>query len=69
MKLDLVVFAVHPDDVELSCGGILPVEKEGQIYRNCRLTKGELGTQVIAETRKAEAAVAARILQLEPGKT
>ena len=33
MKLDLLVFAVHPDDAELSCGGILASEKAKEL--NC----------------------------------
>ena len=28
MKLDVLAFGVHPDDVELSCGGVLLVEKK-----------------------------------------
>ena len=27
MKLDILAFGVHPDDVELSCAGVLLVEK------------------------------------------
>ncbi len=28
MKLDLLAIAVHPDDVELGCGGTLLMEKQ-----------------------------------------
>lgn len=66
MKLDLLVFAVHPDDAELSCGGILLAEKtKGKKTGVVDLTQGELGTRGNAETRKEEAAAAAKILQLD----
>jgi N-acetylglucosamine malate deacetylase 1 len=66
MKLDLLVFAVHPDDAELSCGGILLTEKmKGKKTGVVDLTQGELGTRGNAETRKEEAGAAAKILQLD----
>jgi len=66
MKLDLLVFAVHPDDAELSCGGILLTEKKnGKKTGVIDLTQGELGTRGTIETRKVEAAAAAKILQLD----
>ena len=66
MKLDLLVFAVHPDDAELSCGGILLSEKlNGKRTGVIDLTQGELGTRGSAEIRKLEAAAAAQILQLD----
>ncbi|MEP7109034.1 MAG: bacillithiol biosynthesis deacetylase BshB1 [Ferruginibacter sp.] len=66
MKVDLLVFAVHPDDAELSCGGILLVEKmKGKKTGIIDLTEGELGTRGNTETRKKEAFAAAKILQLD----
>jgi len=66
MKLDLLVIAVHPDDAELSCGGILLTEKKnGKKTGVIDLTQGELGTRGTIETRKIEAAAAAKILQLD----
>jgi bacillithiol biosynthesis deacetylase BshB1 len=66
MKLDILVFAVHPDDAELSCGGILLSEKlKGKKTGVIDLTQGELGTRGTSETRKQEAANAAEILQLD----
>ena len=66
MKLDLLVFAVHPDDAELSCGGILLTEKKnGKTTGVIDLTQGELGTRGTIETRKLEAVAAAKILQLD----
>ncbi|MEO6549613.1 MAG: bacillithiol biosynthesis deacetylase BshB1 [Ferruginibacter sp.] len=66
MKLDLVVFAVHPDDAELSCGGILLSEKKkGKKTGVIDLTQGELGTRGTAEIRGEEAMAAAKILDLD----
>lgn len=66
MKLDLLVFGVHPDDAELGCGGVLVSEKKGGKSTGViDLTQGELGTRGTADTRKEEAAVAATILNLD----
>lgn len=66
MKLDVLAFGVHPDDVELSCGGALMVEKKkGKKTGIIDLTQGELGTRGTAETRMAESASAAEILQVD----
>lgn len=63
MKLDILAFGVHPDDVELSCAGTLMVEiANGKKAGVIDLTRGELGTRGTAETRKEEAAVAAEIM-------
>jgi bacillithiol biosynthesis deacetylase BshB1 len=63
MKLDILAFGVHPDDVELSCAGALLVEKNnGKKTGIIDLTAGELGTRGTAETRKEEATAAAKIL-------
>ncbi|MEP7164154.1 MAG: bacillithiol biosynthesis deacetylase BshB1 [Ferruginibacter sp.] len=66
MKLDVLAFGVHPDDVELSCSGTLMVEKNnGKKTGIIDLTEGELGTRGSAETRSREAADAARILGVD----
>lgn len=66
MKLDILAFGVHPDDVELGCAGILIVEKaNGKRTGIIDLTQGELGTRGTAETRKEEAAAAAKILDVD----
>jgi bacillithiol biosynthesis deacetylase BshB1 len=66
MKLDILAFGVHPDDIELSCGGVLLVEKNnGKKTGMIDLTQGELGTRGTATTRKAEAAAAAKILGVD----
>ena len=66
MKIDVLAFGVHPDDVELSCAGVLLVEKsKGKTTGIIDLTKGELGTRGTSATRKDEAAEAARILGVD----
>ena len=46
MKLDLLAFGVHPDDIELSCAGTLLVEKNNlKKIGIVDLTRGELGTR------------------------
>lgn len=63
MKLDILAFGAHPDDVELGCGGTIAKEiANGKKVGIIDLTKGELGTRGTAETRKIEAAEAAKIL-------
>ena len=66
MKMDVLAFGVHPDDVELSCSGVLLVEKmNGKTTGIIDLTEGELGTRGTAETRKQEAADSAAILGVD----
>lgn len=66
MKLDILAFGVHPDDVELSCSGVLLSEKlRGKKTGVVDLTRGELGTRGSAEIREKEAAASAKILQLD----
>ncbi|MES2329543.1 MAG: bacillithiol biosynthesis deacetylase BshB1 [Bacteroidota bacterium] len=63
MKLDILAFGVHPDDVELGCSGtLLAAMAEGKKVGIIDLTRGELGTRGNIETRKAEAMKAAEIL-------
>lgn len=63
MKLDILAIGVHPDDVELSCAGVLIMEKrKGKTTGILDLTKGELGTRGTAATRKQEANDAAKVL-------
>lgn len=66
LKLDILTFAVHPDDAELSCGGTLLIEKlNGKKTGLIDLTQGELGTRGTIETRANEATEASKILQLD----
>lgn len=63
IKLDILAFGVHPDDVELGCAGtLLASQAIGKKTGIIDLTRGELGTRGTAETRKQEAADAAKVL-------
>ena len=63
MKLDILAFGAHPDDVELGCGGTIAIEiKKGKKVGIIDLTQGELGTRGTAETRFSEASEAGQLL-------
>ena len=63
MKLDIVAFGAHPDDVELGCSGTIAKEVAlGKKVGIIDLTRGELGTRGTVEIRDAEAKRAAEIL-------
>lgn len=65
MKLDILVFAVHPDDAELGCSGtILKHIAAGYKVGIVDLTRGELGTRGTAETRDSESVESTKILGL-----
>lgn len=66
MKLDVLAIGVHPDDVELSCSGVLLMERaRGKKTGIVDLTHGELGTRGSAETRDKESSNSAKILGVE----
>ncbi|MHC5354893.1 bacillithiol biosynthesis deacetylase BshB1 [Myroides sp. LJL115] len=66
MKLDILAFGAHPDDVELGCGATIAKEiAHGKKVGIIDLTQGELGTRGTAITRKEEATNAAKILGVE----
>lgn len=63
MKLDILAFGAHPDDVELGCGATLAKEISlGKKVGIVDLTRGELGTRGSADLRDKEALEAAKIL-------
>lgn len=63
LKLDVLAIGAHPDDVELSCSGVLAKEvSKGKKVGILDLTQGELGTRGSGEIRLKEAAKAAKIL-------
>src|SRR4029078_550725 len=63
MKLDILAFGVHPDDVELSCSGtILKNISLGKKVGIVDLTRGELGTRGPPVIDLKESAMAAKIL-------
>lgn len=65
MKLDILAFAAHPDDVELGCSGTLIKHQNlGLKIGVIDLTKGELGTRGNAALRAVESNKASQILKL-----
>lgn len=63
MKLDILAFGAHPDDVELGCSGTLAKEVSlGKKVGIVDLTRGELGTRGSVEIRNSESAKASEIL-------
>lgn len=63
MKLDILAFAAHPDDIELACSGTI-LKQIGLGYKVgiVDLTRGELGTRGTADIRSQESKVASEIL-------
>ncbi len=63
MKLDILAFGAHPDDVELSCSGVLAKEvSRGKKVGIVDLTQGEMGTRGSKKIRIKEAENAAQII-------
>lgn len=63
MKLDILAFGAHPDDVELGCGATIAKEISlGKKVGIIDLTRGELGTRGSSDLRAIEATNAATIL-------
>ncbi len=63
MKLDVLAIGAHPDDVELSCAGIMiKLVKQGRRIGLLDLTGGEMGTRGSEEIRAQEALDSARIM-------
>ena len=66
MKVDILVFAAHPDDAELSCSGTILAHKDlGYSVALVDLTEGELGTRGSVSLRKQEADAASLILGID----
>lgn len=66
MKLDILAFAAHPDDVELSCSGTLMKHiAAGKKVGIVDLTQGELGSRGTKDTRYEEAAAASEIMKID----
>jgi bacillithiol biosynthesis deacetylase BshB1 len=65
LKLDILAFGAHPDDVELGCAGtLLGAIAEGKKVGVIDLTKGELGTRGSISQRLSEAQLASELLGL-----
>jgi bacillithiol biosynthesis deacetylase BshB1 len=66
MKLDILAFAAHPDDVELGASGTMCRHKAlGKRTGVIDLTRGELGTRGSADDRDREAKEASLIMKLD----
>ena len=65
MKLDILAFGAHPDDVELSASGtVILAVQQGKKVGVVDLTEGELGTRGSVKTRYQEAGKASEIMGL-----
>jgi bacillithiol biosynthesis deacetylase BshB1 len=63
MKLDILAIGVHPDDIELGCGGTLVAHiKKGKTVGLLDLTRGELGSRGTVDIRDAESEKAKNII-------
>jgi N-acetylglucosamine malate deacetylase 1 len=63
MKLNILAFGAHPDDVELSCSGtIIAHVTNGKTAGIIDLTAGEMGSRGTVAIRAAEAQAASKIL-------
>lgn len=66
MKLDILAFGAHPDDVELGCSGTLIKEiQKGKKVGIIDLTRGELGTRGSAKIRDKETKKANKIMGIK----
>jgi len=65
-KIDILAIGVHPDDIELGCGGtILKHIHHGHRVGFIDLTHGELGTRGSAEIRLKEAEASKKLMGLK----
>jgi bacillithiol biosynthesis deacetylase BshB1 len=65
MKVDILAFAAHPDDIELSASGTLMQQIAlGKTVAIVDLTQGELGSRGTIVTRYSEAAEASTIMRI-----
>ena len=65
LKLDILAFAAHPDDVELACSGtVIKHIQQGKKVGVIDLTRGELGTRGDVSTRMKEAEISSQIMKI-----
>ncbi|WP_433958603.1 bacillithiol biosynthesis deacetylase BshB1 [Cytobacillus horneckiae] len=70
MKLDILAFGAHADDVEIGMGGtIAKYAAQGLSIGICDLTEAELSSNGNVALRKAEAKQAAQLLNVEVRET
>jgi len=65
-KVDILAFAAHPDDIELSAAGTLMKHiAQGKTVAIVDLTQGEMGSRGTIQTRYEEAAAASEIMGIK----
>lgn len=65
IKLDILFFGAHPDDVELNCGGtLISLVDSGKKAGIVDLTRGELSTRGNLKTREEETKAASEFMGL-----
>lgn len=65
MKLDILIFAAHPDDAELGMGGtISKLGAEGKSVGIIDFTEAELSSNGTVDSRKEETAEASKVLNI-----
>ena len=65
VALDVLAIAAHPDDAEITCGGLLiKMVRMGRKVGILDLVAGEMGTYGDQHTRATEAASAAKVMGL-----
>src|SRR5262249_20449032 len=63
LKLDVLAFSAHPDDIELSAAGtLIKLTKQGYAVGIADMTRGEFGTRGTQEIRQKEAEEAGKII-------
>ena len=66
MKIDILAFGSHPDDVELGCGGTLTKQKHlGNTVGIIDLTRSELSSRGTVAIRQQETEEASKILGID----
>jgi bacillithiol biosynthesis deacetylase BshB1 len=63
IKLDVLAFSAHPDDIELAAAGtLIKLTKQGYAVGIADMTRGEFGTRGTIEIRQKEAAEAGKLI-------
>ena len=63
LKLNVLAFSAHPDDIELAAAGtLIKLNKQGYAVGIADMTRGEFGTRGTLEVRQKEAEEAAQLI-------
>jgi bacillithiol biosynthesis deacetylase BshB1 len=63
LKLDVLAFSAHPDDIELAAAGtLIKLTKQGYSVGIADMTRGEFGTRGTQEIREKEAEEAGKLI-------